>query len=176
MRPLLLLVLVTAWPASAEIFRCTTPEGKTLYSDAPCPRGSKVVEISNEVGACTDAQCQAERDRVAAAARDRLKEDQANLAAMTESRHKAEAAALAERVKLEELRRLSAIDEQLSAELEASAYPAYPGLAYPWYPALPCTPPCGGRHHARPHPRPGQGAAHRREPAVSLRDFEKTPR
>jgi hypothetical protein len=178
MRALLLGLAFAALPASADVFRCVTPEGKTLYSDAPCPRGSHSSNITSSVGECTTDECLAERERVSAAARERLKAEKEALAAMTAERRKAEADALAERVKLAELHRLTAIDERLAAEMQAAAqsdltYPVYP---YPWYPVLPCKGPCGvqlpGHRFPSMHPK----RDHRREPSVSFRDFERRPR
>ena len=173
MRIVLLIFALAACSAQAEVFRCLTPEGKTLYSDSPCPHGSAAAEISSHVGACTDEQCQAERDRRAAAAQERLQREKEALATMTAERRKADADALAERVKLEELRRLTAIDERLAAEAEAAAAQSsayYP--VYPWYPVAPCVGPCG-----RPPIKPRPPADHRpvrpREPPVSLRDPPK---
>src|SRR5262245_50628664 len=110
MRVLVLLLAISAGCAQAEVFRCVTPEGRTLYSDSPCPRGSAVTDISEHIGQCADEQCQAERERRAADAAVRLERDKQTLATMTAERRKAEADALAERIRLEELRRITAVD------------------------------------------------------------------
>jgi hypothetical protein len=172
MRVLLLIFALAAGCAQAEVFRCLTPEGKTLYSDSPCPRGSTAADISTHVGECTGEQCQAERERRALAAQERLQREKEALATMTAERRKAEADALAERIKLEELRRLTAIDERLAAEAEAAAQPGAYYPVYPWYPVAPCVGPC-----ARPPLTPRPPGHHRpdrpREPPVSLRDPPK---
>jgi len=144
-----------------------------LYSDSPCPRGSTAANISAHVGECTDEQCQAERERQALAAQERLQQEKEALATMTAERRKAEADALAERIKLEELRRQAAIEERLAAEAEAAAQPGADYPVYPWYPVTPCVVgPCA-RPPVQPHP-PGHRRPDRpREPPVSLRDPPK---
>ena len=178
MRALLLALVFASLPASAEVFRCITSEGRTLYSDSPCPPGSRSANISSHVGECATVECLAERERVSAAAWDRLKEEKEALAAMTAQRRKAEADALAERVKLAELRHLTALDERLAAEAEAAAHPdlSYSYPIYPWYPVLPCKGPCGISIPGHPFPPMHPKRDHRREPSVSLRDFERQRR
>ncbi len=169
MRVLVLIFAVSAGSAQAEVFRCLTPEGKTLYSDSACPHGSTATNISTHVGECADEPCQSERERRTLAAQEHLRREKEVLATMTAERHKAEADALAERMKLEELRRLTAIDERLAAEAEAAAQPRAYYPVYPWYPVGPCVGPC-----ARPPIKPRPPLHHRpdrpREPPVSLRD------
>jgi hypothetical protein len=155
MRFFMLILAACAGYAQAEVFRCLTPEGRTLYSDSPCPRGSATTNISTRIDECSDAQCQAERERRALTAQERLQREKEALATMSTERRKAEADALAERIKLEELRRLSAIDERLAAEAEAAAQPSAYFPVYPWYPVAPCVGPC-----ARPPVRPRPPAHH----------------
>lgn len=175
MRVLLIILGLAACSAQAEVFRCITPEGKALYSDTPCPRGSKAADISTNVGACADAQCREELERRSAAAQERLRREKEVLATMTAERRKAEAEALAERIRLEELRRLTAIDERLAAEAEAAAQPGAFYPAYPWYPVAPCVGPCA-RPPITPRPPLHQRPDRRRERPVSLRDFEPKPK
>jgi hypothetical protein len=175
MRVLLLILGLTACSAQAEVFRCITPEGKTLYSDSPCPRGSKAADISSTVGACADPECEAERERRTAAAQERLRQEKEALATMTAERRKAEADALAERVKLEELRRLTAIDARLAAEAEAAAQPGVAYPYYPWYPVAPCVGPCA-RPPIKPFPPDHHRPARPREPSASLRDYNQKPK
>jgi Domain of unknown function (DUF4124) len=172
MRVLLLVFALAAGCAQAEVFRCLTPEGKTLYSDSPCPRGSAAAEISRHVGECTDEQCQAERERQALAAQERLQRDKEALATMTAERRKAEADALAERIKLEELRRQAAIEERLAAEAEAAAQPGAYYPVYPWYPVTPCIGPCA-RPPVKPRPTDHRRPERPRERPLSLRDPPK---
>jgi hypothetical protein len=175
MRVLLLILGLAACSVQAEVFRCITPEGKTLYSDSACPPGSKAADISTDVGACADAQCREELERRTAAAQERLRQEKEALTAMTAERRKGEAEALAQRVKLEELRRLTAIDERLAAEAEAAAQPGVSYPAYPWYPVAPCVGPCA-RPPIKPRPPIHQRPDRPREPPVSLRDFDPKPK
>ena len=172
MRVLVLFLAICASWAQAEVFRCVTPEGRTLYSDSPCPRGSTTTDISEHLGVCLDAQCEAERERRVAAAAERLQRDKEALAALTAQRRRAEADALAERIKLEELRRLSAIDARLAAEAEAAAA-ADPNLyfpVYPWYPVAPCVGPCVRPPIHKPRPPVHQRPERHVERPLSLRD------
>jgi hypothetical protein len=162
MRILLLLLAVAAGSAEAQVFRCVTAEGRTLYSDSACPSGSKGTDISTHVGECTDEQCRTERERRTLAAQEQLLRDREALATMTDQRRKAEADAL------EELRRLTAIDARLAAEAEAAAQPYTSWPVYPWFPAAPCVGPCA-RPPIKPDP-PRDHPVRPRQPPVSLRD------
>ena len=76
----------------------------------------------------------ADQDKRAAAAIARLREEQQALATMTEQRRQAEAYALEERIRLEELRRLTAVNQRLASDAQfsdqyAPTYPVY--LRYP---------------------------------------------
>jgi hypothetical protein len=176
MRTFLFLIALVACSAHAEVFRCLTAEGKTLYSDSPCPHGSTTTNISSHVGECADEQCQAEREQRAAVAQERLQREKEALATMTAERRKAEADALAEQIKLEELRRLTAIDEHLAAEAEAAAQPNIYYPVYPWYPVQPCIGPCGAHPPVRPRP-PGHHRPDRpREGPLSLRNYPPQPK
>lgn len=166
---LLLLAAAAAGSTEAQVFRCVTPDGRTLYSDSACPSGSKGADISTHVGECSDEPCRAERERRTLAAQEQLQRDREALATMTEQRRKAEADALAERIRLEELRRLTAIDQRLAAEAEAAAQPSTFWPVYPWFPATPCVGPCA-RPPIKPHPPGHQRPVRPREPPVSLRD------
>jgi hypothetical protein len=172
MRALLLLLAAAAGSAEAQVFRCVTPDGRTLYSDSACPSGSKGAEISTHIGECSDEQCRAERERRTLAAQEQLQRDREALATMTEQRRKAEADALAERIRLEELRRLTAIDQRLAAEAEAAAQPTTFWPVSPWFPATPCVGPCA-RPPIKPHPPGHHRPVRPREPPVSLRDPPK---
>jgi len=170
MRVLVLLIAIAAGWAQAEVFRCVTPEGRTLYSDSPCPQGSAATDISQRITECADAQCEAERERRAAAAAERLQRDKEALAGMTAERRRAEADALAERIKLAELHRLTAIDARLAAETEAAAEPNLYFPVYPWYPATPCVGPCARPPIHKPRPPVHQPAERRIERPLSFRD------
>lgn len=174
MRALLLLLLLagTAGSAEAQVFRCLTADGRTLYSDSPCPSGSAATDISTSIGECTDEQCRAERERRALAAQARLQRDREALATMTEQRRKAEAEVLAERIRFEEVRRLAAIEARLAAEAEAAAQPSAFWPVFPWFPATPCVGPCA-RPPIKPHPPSGHRPVRPPERPLSFRDPPK---
>lgn len=132
----------------AEVFRCITAGGKTLYSDSPCPRDAQTVNISAMIGVCDNDACRADQDERAAAAIARLRAEQQALATLTEQRRQAEAYALEERIRLEELRRLTAVNQRLAADAQFSDQygPSYP--VYPWYPVI--ARPCVHCIHPRP--------------------------
>jgi hypothetical protein len=173
MRVLLLLFAISAGCAQAEVFRCLTPEGRTLYSDAPCPRGSAATDISRHIGECVDEQCVAEREHRADAAAERLQRDREALAAMTAERRKAEADALAERIKLAELSRLTAINARLAAEAEAAAEPSIFYPVNPWFPVAPCAGPCARPPIHKPRPPAHQRPERPFERPLSFRDPTK---
>lgn len=62
MRGLALMLLASAWPAAAEIYKCRTADGRTEITNAPCPseRGTLSVRADETVPAETHEQ--AERD------------------------------------------------------------------------------------------------------------------
>lgn len=154
----------------AEVFRCTTPEGATLYSDAPCPRGAKSANISTQVGECDSEACLAQREERATAARRRLSEEKATLAALTEQRLRAEALELEARIRQQELRRMAGAEEDMAAAARLSDRWWLQAPLYPWWPAArPCRHcgqlrPAGAHDRGRPSERP-----------LSLRDFGPTP-
>ena len=127
---------VTASLTHAEVFRCTIEGGKTLYSDSPCPRGAQTVNISAQIGVCDNDACRADQDGRAAAAIARLRAEQQALATLTEQRRQAEVHALEERIRLEEFRRLTAINQKLAADAQSNDQygPSYP--VHPWYPVI----------------------------------------
>lgn len=48
-RYLLLLFLVTCWPAQAEIFKCVAPNGELTFSQTPCPGKDSKVTVERTV-------------------------------------------------------------------------------------------------------------------------------
>jgi len=170
------LVLPTV--AAADIYRCVGADGRTAYSDSPCPRGAASANVTEQVHACITPECEARREQARAAAQARLHEDKATIQQMQEQRLKAEAAELERRIRLEQLRRQAALDlAQQQAESELYA-PAYPYPVYPLYPGygrvgrwddpgckdLQCGP------VARPLPHPRRPARVRGERPVSFID------
>src|SRR5262245_10648581 len=96
---LLLALIATPWgTARADIYRCTTTDGRTLYADAPCPRGAvHGANITSAVGACTDEACALKREQAALQARARLRVEQDQLAQFAERRRRNEIEAENER-------------------------------------------------------------------------------
>jgi hypothetical protein len=178
-----LIQLALAWglalpaAAAADIYRCVSPEGSTTYSDSPCPgstaRSANVTEL---VGACTSAECQARRQAAHAAAVARVQEEKALVRQMQEHRLQVEALDLDRRVRLEELRQLSALDaaqREMSSGVYYPSYPLYSGYGYGYgsrrgfdrpgcKKGMHCGPFPGPRHSGR-HSRPLRG-----EPSVSV--------
>lgn len=170
--------LVLPAAAIADIYRCVGPDGRTAYSDAPCPRGATAANVTEQVHACTTAECAAQREQARAAAEARLREDKVAAQQMQEQRLKAETLELERRIRLEQLRRQAALD---LAQQEAAAgiyAPAYPYPIYPLYPGygqvgrwdgpgcrdLPCAP------VARPLPYPPRTGRVRGQRPVSFID------
>jgi hypothetical protein len=79
--------------------------------------------VTELTGACTSAECQARREQARAAAASRLREEKAMVQQMQEHRLKAEALDLDRRVRLEALRRLSALDAAQRDELRRITRP-----------------------------------------------------
>jgi hypothetical protein len=169
------LLAITAFllPAGvhADVYRCVGGDGKTLYSDSPCPQESvRKLNITSDVGACTTAECEAKRSQQTADARERLNAEKQELQAMAQQRHQAEL------VRAQEARWQQAME----AKLAAMADDAVNGSEYPVYPIYPAPivgRPCGWRcqqpsHH--PHHRTERPAAHdgskERGVAIKLRD------
>ena len=152
----LVLLAAAALPwgtARADIYRCTGPEGQTLYADAPCPRGAAhSSNITAAVGACTTAECIALREQTAALARERLRAEREQVEEFAERRRRD----AIERARLDELYwRQSAESAMAAAASEAAYGPTYP-LYYPIYAAYPIARACGWRCFA-PRPRPFHG-------------------
>jgi outer membrane murein-binding lipoprotein Lpp len=132
--------------ARADIYRCIAPDGKTLYGDAPCPRGAvHNSNITTAVGACTTAECAAKREQLAGKARERLRAEQEQLAQFTDRRQRNEIAAENERARLDTLLWRQSVDARLAVMANepgnAIAYAPY----YPIYPVYPILKPCGWR-------------------------------
>jgi hypothetical protein len=86
-------LLLGAGPSAAEVFRCVGPNGRTLYGDLPCPKGTAVTrEISRQVGACVTEACEAKVRAQTEEAYRRLQEDKAELARMQDLRIRQEEA------------------------------------------------------------------------------------
>ena len=130
-RAALVLGCVLLTPASVlgEIYRCISPEGATTYSDSRCPKSSAMsADITEAVGACTSAACEAQHQRAWTAAQERLRADQAALAQMQEQRLKTEQLYMEQRFRTEQLRRMSTLEEQQQAALGGIYWPTSPLL------------------------------------------------
>jgi hypothetical protein len=124
--------------AQADIYRCTGSDGKTLYSDSPCPHDAvQKSNISAAVGVCSTAECETRRQLAMEDARERLRADKAELAVFAEKRRIAELELERERISLEALR----LSQSVAAKDEAAYAPYY----YPVYPLYPWVRPCGSR-------------------------------
>jgi hypothetical protein len=75
----------------ADVYRCIGPDGKTLYSDSPCPREAvQKSNISAAVGLCSTAECEAKRQQAVQDARERLRAEKQELAEFSARRHLAD--------------------------------------------------------------------------------------
>ena len=153
--------------ASADVYRCVGTDGKTLYSDSPCPLGAtQKSNITTEVGACNTAECGAKRQQEAYDAHEQLRAQKEELAELTDRRRRYELAAERERVTLEELRWRASVDARLAAAEEAATYPLY----YPVYPYAPGIRPCGQRcNHLSPRPHHASQPLLRQQRVARLR-------
>jgi pyruvate/2-oxoglutarate dehydrogenase complex dihydrolipoamide acyltransferase (E2) component len=141
-----LCALLAASAQAQQIFKCTDRQGRTTYSDAPCPTGSaKAAEITSTVQSCADEACEGRRQRETELARQRLREDKQALSEMTAQRRRAEAERLEQLARLEEIKSRQAAAERAAAaanDLYGDRWGYGWGLPYPAYPI------------ARPHRRP----------------------
>ncbi len=169
---LAILLVLTAAPwgmARADIFRCLAPDGKTLYSDAPCPRG--VVRSSNittAIGACANLECTAQREQAAGYARARLRSEQEQLASLSEKRRRDELDAARERARLDDLIWRQSVEARLASAADEPAYAAGYAPYYPFYSGYPTVKPCG-RHCADLHPRRQRAMSAKHPWGTSLR-------
>lgn len=169
---LAILVVLAAVPwgtARADIYRCTVPDGKTLYSDAPCPRAAlHSSNITAAVGACSTTECIAQREQAAGDARERLRAEREQLAEFADKRRRDEIDSAKERARLDELLWRQSVETRLAAAADEAAYaPAYPGY-YPIYPAYAVVKPCGWRCLG-PHPRAHNAMSAKRSWGVAIR-------
>jgi TolA-binding protein len=157
-----------SFAAQADVYRCVGSDGRTLYSDSPCPRDAvEKSNITTSVGACNTAECEAKRQQEAGDARERLRAAKNELADLSAKRQLEENEVRRERARLDELR----WRESIEARLAAAAQEAADAAAYlPYYPALlpgvkPCGWRCGNAHH-RSH---AAGPPAERQRGVSIR-------
>jgi hypothetical protein len=141
--------------AHADVFRCVGADGKTLYSDAPCPENAvQKSNITDAVGACNTAECASKHQQTVNDALERLRAEKTELADMTQKRLERE------RVSFEEQRWRQAIESQMAASAEQAALAAGNPVYYPAYPTAAGWPCRGSRCSAsdrRRHPaHPGK--------------------
>ncbi len=169
---LTLIVVLASIPASAaraDIFRCLAPDGKTLYSDAPCPRGAvRTLNITTAVGACSTSECTAQREQAAGTARERLRLEQELLANLTDRRLRAELDAATARAQANDLIRRQLLEARLATPTDETVYGAGYAPYYSIYPIYPAVKPCGWRCVGL-HPRPHNNVSARRTWGTALR-------
>jgi hypothetical protein len=166
---LLVLASIPAGAARADVFRCLAPDGRTLYSDAPCPRGAvRSSNITTEVGACSTSECAAQHEQAAGNARERLRSEQELLANLTDKRLRAELDAATERARAEDLIRRQLLEARVAAAANDTVYSAGYPLYYPTYAVHRSVRPCGWRCIGL-HPRPRIAGSATRTPATALR-------
>ena len=55
--------LLASSGADAEVFRCVDRAGKSVYTDRPCPSGSRAEDVITAAKVCGSADCQQRRER-----------------------------------------------------------------------------------------------------------------
>ena len=100
--------------AYADIFRCVDKGGNSLFTDRPCPSGTRATDITTAVQVCGSADCleRLERDYQAAEERRRAEREQLEFL-KEESRRRAE-----EEASLEALRAREAVVPEPVAPVE----------------------------------------------------------
>ena len=78
--------LLIAGAAHADIFRCSDAEGKTLYTNSPCPDRMRTVNTLPAAQACTTEECDQRRERELIDARGRARAEKEELAALSSER------------------------------------------------------------------------------------------
>src|ERR1700674_1731396 len=138
----------------ADVYRCIQPDGKTLYSDSPCPREAvQKSNISAAIGLCSTAECESRRQQTVEDARQRLRAEKEELAELTAKRRLAELEA--ERARLDELRYRQSVETRLAAAADDAANAAAYSPYYPVFPISGGVRPCGSRC-LKPQHRPRQ--------------------
>lgn len=162
---LLTLPFGCAW---ADIYRCHGMDGKTLYSDSPCPHEAvQKSNITSMVGACTTQECEGKRQQEAIDARERLRADKEELAERTSKRKQEDLEYERERARLEELRWRQSVEARLAATADDAANAVAYSPYYPAYPVLRPVRPC--RHCGWPNKHPHATQLPDSERAVRLR-------
>jgi Domain of unknown function (DUF4124) len=87
---LVLTGLLAAGTAHADIFRCSDADGKTLYTNFPCPGGTRTINTLPSPQACTTVECDQRRERELTEARDRARAEKEELAALARAHRQRE--------------------------------------------------------------------------------------
>ena len=130
------LALLAIGFARGDIYRCVDADGDVSYRDSPCGGAALSSNITESVGACTTAECEAQLASARAAAEDRLRAERATLSEMENRRLRSEEIDLQRRLQRQQGR---AREARLASEQVATggiwypAYPLYPGADYPGY-------------------------------------------
>jgi hypothetical protein len=121
--------LLTAGTVHADIFRCSDAAGKTLYTNFPCPGGTRTINTLPSPQACTSSECDERRERELTEGRDRARAEKEELAALGREHRRRE---------IDEQRWDEARYEAASGDAQAAQGVAdevvYPGYAIGAYP------------------------------------------
>ncbi len=82
--------LLAAGTVHADIFRCSDAAGKTLYTNIPCPGGTRTIDTLPAPQACATAECDQRRERELTEARDRARAEKDELAALVREHRRRE--------------------------------------------------------------------------------------
>jgi hypothetical protein len=66
-------VLLACSGAHADIFRCVDGAGKSVYTDRPCPSGSRAADVITAAKVCGSADCLERREREQEQVRERAR-------------------------------------------------------------------------------------------------------
>jgi hypothetical protein len=171
-----LVAFLACTTSGADIYRCIAPGGETSYRDSPCAAEDAMsANITELVQACSNQECQDDRERARASAVERLQAERAALSEMQDRRLRAEQHELERRLQLEQLDHLQSLEAQLAVQRAADSgvyypsYPLYPGAGYPGY---------GGAGHFHPGIKPCKGVLCAQKPGfpnAHRRPFRKEP-
>ncbi|MEO8004290.1 MAG: DUF4124 domain-containing protein [Betaproteobacteria bacterium] len=121
--------LLVAGTAQADIFRCSDADGKTLYTNFPCPGGTRTINTLPSPQACTSAECDQRRERELVEARERARAEKDELAALAKAHRQREM----DEQRLDEARYEAASGDAESVQgvAEGVGYPVYAIGGYP---------------------------------------------
>lgn len=115
-----------AAPALADVFRCVAPAGEVSYGDSPCDENTVAsANLTEAVRTCDTEACEVALQQSREQSIARLREERAALTQMQDMRLRAEAHELDRQLKLAQLERLQAADEQPVGALGGVWLPAH---------------------------------------------------